>query len=108
MIRPIRSTFFFNLIPSLGLLLAGPIAMAIRYRRRPRESEAWRLAGLSLAAFGIGALLWALILYGGWTAQTVIHQGSYLLPLLGIVGCALGLRASYPRFGLWWLGLNAA
>lgn len=106
-IRPIRSTFFFNLIPSLGLLLAGPIAMAIRYRRRPGESEAWRLACLSLAAFGIGAVLWALILYGGGTAQTVIHQGSYLLPLLGIVGSTLGLRASYPRFALWWLGLNA-
>jgi hypothetical protein len=107
-VRPIRATFFFNLIPSLGLLLAGPIAMAIRCRRRPRESEAWRLACLCLAAFGIGTLLWALIMYGGATAQTVIHQGSYLLPLLGIVGCVLGLRASYPRFGLWWLGVNAA
>lgn len=105
--RPIRSTFFFNLIPSLGLLLLGPIAMALRFRRRPREPESWRLACLCLAAFGIGVVLWALIMYGGSTAQTVIHQGSYLLPLLGIVGCALGLRASFPRFGLWLLGINA-
>ncbi len=106
-IRPVRSIFFFNLVPSLGLLLIGPIAMAIRHRRRSREPAAWRLACLCLATFAIGAVLWALILYGGFAAQTVIHQGSYLLPLLGIVGCALGLRASFPRFALCWLGLNA-
>jgi hypothetical protein len=106
-IRPIRSIFFYYLIPSLGLLLAGPVAMAIGYRRRGRDPDEWRLALICLAVFGLGALAWALIMFGGSVAQAVIHQGSYLLPVIGIAGCAIGLRAVFPRFACWWLGLNA-
>jgi hypothetical protein len=106
-VRPIRSIFFYYLLPSLGLLLAGPVAMAIGYRRRGRDPDEWRLSLWCFAAFGIGALGWALIMFGGHIAQTVIHQGSYLLPILGIVACAVGLRSIYPRFACWWLGLNA-
>jgi hypothetical protein len=106
-VRPLRSTFFFNLIPSLGLLLLGPVAMAIGRRRRGRRPEDWATAATLLVAFGLGVVLWALIQYGGSTAQTVIHQGSYLLPALGLLGCAIGLRAVWPRFAIGWLGLNA-
>jgi hypothetical protein len=106
-VRPFRSIFFYYLVPSLGLLLAGPLAMAIGYRRRGRDPDAWRLALWSFAVFGIGVLAWGLIMFGGRVAQSVIHQGSYLLPLIGIVACAVGLRAVYPRFACWWLGLNA-
>ncbi len=106
-VRPVRSIFFFNLVPSLGLLLLGPVAMAIGWRRRGHDPAEWRLAAMCLATFGLGAVLWALIQYGGAVAQTSIHQGSYLLPVIGICGCAVGLRAVYPRFACWWLGLNA-
>ena len=106
-VRPVRSIFFFNLVPSLGLLLLGPVAMAIGWRHRGRDPAEWRLAAMCLAVFGLGAVLWALIQYGGAVAQTSIHQGSYLLPIIGICGCAVGLRAAYPGFACWWLALNA-
>lgn len=112
-VRPLRSTFFFNLIPSLGLLLLGPVAMAIGWRRRRRdvddESAAdCRAALMLLGTFALGVVLWALIQWGGSTAQTVIHQGSYLLPAIGLAGCAIGLRAVWPRFAIGWLALNLA
>lgn len=106
-VRPIRSIFFFNLVPSLGLLLAGPLAMTIGYRRRGRDPAEWKLALACLTVFAIGAVTWALIMFGGSVAQTSIHQGSYLLPVIGICGCAVGLRAVFPRFACVWLALNA-
>jgi len=106
-VRPIRSIFFFGLVPSLGLLLLGPLAMAIGYRRRGRDPAEWKSALTCLAVFAIGAVAWALIMFGGSVAQTVVHQGSYLLPVIGICGCAVGLRAVFPRFACAWLALNA-
>lgn len=106
-VRPLRSTFFFNTLPSLGLLLLGPVAMAISWRRRrSRDPDDWKAATTVLAMFVLGLVLWALIQWGGWTATTVIHQGSYLLPVLGLAGCALGLRAAWPRFATGWIALN--
>lgn len=106
-VRPLRSIFFFNLIPSLGLLLLGPVAMAIGWRRRrSRDLDDWKGATVVLGTFALGTVLWALIQWGGWTATTVIHQGSYLLPALGLAGCALALRAAWPRFAIGWLALN--
>ena len=106
-VRPLRSTFFFNLLPSLGLLLLGPVAMAIGWRRRrARDRDDWKAATTVLGTCALGVVLWALIQWGGWTATTVIHQGSYLLPALGLAGCALALRAALPRFAIGWLALN--
>jgi hypothetical protein len=106
-VRPLRETSFFNLIPSLGLLLLGPVAMAIGWRRRrARDQVEWKAATTVLGTFLLGIVLWALIQWGGWTATTVIHQGSYLLPALGLAGCALALRATWPRFAVGWLALN--
>jgi hypothetical protein len=102
-VRPIRSIFFFNLVPSLGLLLLGPVAMAIGWRRRGARPDEWQAAAILLGTFALGVVLWALIMFGGAAAQTVIHQGSYLLPAIGLVGCAIGLRAVWPRFATWWL-----
>jgi len=105
--RPLRTIFFFNLVPSLGLLLLGPVAMAIGWRgRRSRDQDDWKAAAVTLATFALGAVLWALIQWGGATATTVIHQGSYLLPALGLTGCTLALRAAWPRFAIGWLALN--
>jgi hypothetical protein len=105
-VRPLRTIFFFNLLPSLGLLLLGPVAMAIGWRRRGRDPTEFGAALTLFGAFGLCTLLWALIMFGGSAAQTVIHQGSYLVPILGMGACAIGLRAVWPRFACWLLALN--
>jgi hypothetical protein len=104
-VRPLRTITFFNLIPSFGLLLLGPVAMAIGWRRRGRDPTEFGAALTLLGAFALCTLLWALIMFGGSAAQTVIHQGSYLPPILGMAACAVGLRAVWPRFAIWWLAL---
>lgn len=94
----IRNVIFFNLIPSLGLLLLGPVAMALAWRRRRRDSADWSFALACFAAFLIGAAAWGLLVIGNVNDRTSIHIGSYLVPILGICGCVAGLRAACPRF----------
>jgi hypothetical protein len=96
-VKAIRAVDFFYLLPSLGLLLLGPVAMALRWRRGPREEPEWSFALLCFAAFGIGAVVWGLLIIGGDPARTSIHVGSYLVPILGICGCVAALRATLPR-----------
>ena len=103
----IRTILFLNLLPSLGLLLLGFVAMAVGWRRRGREPAEWGLAVSCLLAFAIGAVAWALLLFGGTRASTVIHQGSLAIPIFGICAAAVGVRAVFPRFGAWLLGVNA-
>jgi len=81
--------------------------MAVGWRRRGRDPAEWGLATSCLLAFAIGAIAWALLLFGGTRASTVIHQGSLLLPILGLCAAAVGVRAVFPRFGAWLLGANA-
>lgn len=103
----IRNVLFFYLLPSLGLLLVAPVAM-VAARRRPRASPAeWRFALTCFATFSLGAAAWGLLMFGGDGAQTVIHQGSYLLPILGFCGAVVGLRASFPRFAVGVTVVNA-
>jgi hypothetical protein len=104
----IRNVFFFNLLPSLGLLLLGPIAMALAWRRGRRDSQDWRFALACLGAFLIGCIAWALLVIGNENDRTVIHIGTYLIPILGICGCVAALRASLPRFAVPYLVVAAA
>lgn len=106
-VKSIRAVNFFYLLPSLGLLLLGPVAMAIGWRRGRREEPEWRFALLCFAAFGIGAIVWGLVIIGGPPASTSIHVGSYLIPILGICGCVAGLRAAAPRLAIPYLLLVA-
>lgn len=106
-LREVRGISFLYLIPSLGLLLLGPVAMAVR-RGRVRSSPAeWRFALACFAIVALGCLAWALVLFGNGPSRTVIHVGSYLIPVLALCGAAVGLRASFPRFAVWYLGANA-
>lgn len=90
-VHDLRFNQTFRLLPALGLLALGPIVLALvlAFRigagRRPRRDDAtleW-----SLALFlGLTIVLWALVLFG--PNYTVLHQGSYLTPVLAFVLCA--------------------
>ena len=107
-VKSLRALNFFYLLPSLGLLLLGPLAMAATWRRGRRGEPEWRFALACLAAFAIGAVVWGLLIIGGEPARTSIHIGSYLIPILGICGCVAGLRAAAPRFAVPYLLVAAA
>jgi hypothetical protein len=103
----LRGIAFYHLLPSLGLFLLGPLAMlAARRRGRLRATE-WSFALTSFAVVLVGAVVWGLLLFGNDESRTVLHQGSYLLPLLGLVGAVAGLRATFPRFALWFVPIAA-
>lgn len=106
-LRETRTNLFYNLLPSLGLLLIAPLAMLLG-RDRGRGSPAeWRLALSCFAVLALGALFWGLVMFGNEASRTVLHQGSFLLPVLGLCGAVCGLRATYPRAALWFVGLAA-
>jgi hypothetical protein len=106
-LRAIRTIFFFNLLPGLGLLLVVPVAMALAWRRDGGRSAEWSFALVCLGAFLLGAIGWGLLMFGGLAAETVVHQGSYLLPVLGLCGAVAGLRAGFPRFAVGVTVVNA-
>lgn len=107
-IRAVRGMSFFYLLPSLGLLLLAPMAMAWQWQRRRLDPVEWGFALTCMAIFLIGIAGWGLISFGNIAARTIIHFGTYMLPLIGIVGCVAGLRAAFPRFALYYVGLSAA
>ncbi len=94
----VRVVFFYQLFPSLGLLLIVPIVMALARRRGRLRPEEWRLARSCWAVVAIGALAWGLIMFGNLSARAVLHAGSFAIPLLAFCGAVLGLRATFPRF----------
>jgi hypothetical protein len=106
-IRDVRDLFFFNLLPSLGLLLLVPVAMVFGRTRGRLAADEWRFALTCFAALAAGAVAWALLLFGNPPARTILHAGSYLLPVLGFCGAVAGVRAVAPRFGTWFVGIAA-
>jgi len=96
-LRAVRSILFLYLLPSLALLLIAPAVMLARRRDRARDPVEWRFALTCFAVVAVGALFWGLVLFGIEPARTVIHVGSFALPILGIAGCVVGLRAVAPR-----------
>jgi len=106
-VRAVRGLFFFYLLPSMGLLLFAPAVMLAARLRGWRDGAEWRLALTCFSAFAIGAVAWGLLLFGGVNDRTVLHVCSYLLPLLGICGAVVGLRAAFPRFALYFVGIAA-
>jgi hypothetical protein len=104
-VEAVRGVNFFYLLPSMGLFLLAPFAMAFAAARRTRGDPAeWAFALTCFLVFAAGSLLWALIVFGSIDLRAVIHVGSYLLPILGMAGAVAGMRAAFPRFSLFYVG----
>lgn len=102
----IRDLRFFSLIPFLGLLLIALPAMAVGRRRAGRDEREWRFSLLCFGFFALACLAWGLLLFGTPDARATIHVGSLAVPLLGLVGCVVGLRSVFPRLAAWLVGVN--
>jgi hypothetical protein len=98
-IMALRLVRFFGLLPLLGFLLLGPLAMLIaRLRGRPGGPD-WRFGVLGLGFAALACLVWVLLMFGGPNASTIVHQGSLAVPLLAICACVAGACAVDFRFG---------
>jgi hypothetical protein len=106
-LRWIRIVLFYCLLPSLGLFLAAPVVMALARRRGRRNPREWNFALTCFGILGVGAIAWGLILFGNLPARAVLHAGSFALPVLGLCGGVAGLRATFPRFAIYYVGLSA-
>lgn len=95
--RAVRVIDFRYLLPSLGLLLVGPLALAARGRDAGRSPVERRFAFTALGCAGIGCLIWALLLFGEPQSRTSLHLGSFLIPVLALCGAIAALRTAWPR-----------
>jgi len=107
-LEAVRTVLFFDLFPSLGLLLLAPLAMIAAHRRRRERAEEWNFALICFAVLIVGAIAWGLLLFGNAAGRTVMHAGSFALPIFGFCACVAGLRASFPRFATWYVAISAA
>ena len=106
-VRELRNLFFFHLLPSLGLLLLALPAMALGRRRGRDRTEEWSFALRCFFVFAVGSVAWGLLLFGNLPSRTVVHAGTYMIPLIGMCGAVAGLRATLPRFATWWVAVAA-
>jgi len=105
----LRLPRFYDVLPFLGLLLIGPLAMAVAWlrRRRPRGPD-WDFALFGIAFSALACLVWALLMFGGPDSKAVIHQGSLAVPLLALCACVTGACAVDRRLGLGLVVANVA
>jgi hypothetical protein len=106
-LRWIRIILFFGLLPGFGLLLVAPLVMALARRRGRRNQLEWSFALTCFAVVAVGSITWGLILFGNLPARTVLHAGTFALPILGFCGAVAGLRAAFPRFAIYYVGFSA-
>jgi hypothetical protein len=106
-IARLRLPRFFAVLPFLGILLVGPLAMLwARVRGRPDGPE-WRFALTGFGFCAVSLLFWVLLMFGNKGSMATIHVGSLVVPLLAAVACVLGAYACYPRFAVGLATLNA-
>ena len=103
----IRTNLFYGLLPSLGLLLIAPVVMLAGRRRGRLNPAEWSFSLTCFAILILGAIVWGLLMFGNEASRTVLHQGSFVLPVLGFCGAVCGLRAVLPRFAVYFVGLSA-
>lgn len=108
-VEDLRWVRFLALLPCIGLLLLGPLAMAVRAVREragPRSPE-WRfaLSGGLLAL--VTAVFWVLVMFGNSNSVAILHQGSLALPVLGICACVAAAYAASRWFAIGLVAINA-
>ena len=108
LIKEVRQWFFFSFLPALGLLAIAPFAMLAARRRARRDSADWDFAVACWAVVAAGCLVWGLLMFGNLPARAINHVGSYALPILAFCGAVAGLRATFPRFAVYWTAAAAA
>ena len=102
----VRLYEFFEFLPMLGLLLIGPIAMAIRRRHRESEDD-WRFAIQTLVFVGIGLIFWALLQWGTpGSSSTIIHAGTLAIPLAAMAACVIGAASVSTRLAIAVVAIN--
>ena len=113
-VEDVRWVRFLALLPLLGLMLLGPLAMAVRALRErtsteragPRTPE-WRFAvSAGLLALGT-AVFWLLVMFGNSNSVAIIHQGTLALPVLALCACAVAAYAAWPPFAIGLVGVNS-
>ena len=105
----LRLPRFFDLLPFLGLLLLGPVAMAVAWLRGRRpDGPDWRFAVVGLGFSAVATLVWVLMMFGTLAGTAIIHVSSYALPLLALSACVAGACAVDRRFGAALVGVNVA
>jgi hypothetical protein len=103
-IREFRLLGFFFWLPSIGLLLLGPVAMLFFFRRRDRAGPEWGFALRCFLVAVLGMVSFGLLIFGGPVDPPVAYITSYMLAIVAMAGCVAGLRSVLPRFAIWWVG----
>ncbi len=107
-VSAIRESRFSHLLWAFGVLILGLPVIALGARRgRPPEGPEWSFARACLFVFGVGAVIWGLVMFGNVTGRAIVISGSLALPLIGIAGIVAGLRAVRSRWAEWLVGINA-
>lgn len=106
-LRELRTILFFFLLPSLGLLIIAPLLMLSGRRRGRERPDDWSFALTCWLIVAVGAFCWGLLLFGDLPSRTVLHAGTFALPVLALCGCVAGLRATFPRFAIYYVAVSA-
>jgi hypothetical protein len=108
-IEDVRFVRFYGLLPFLGFLLLGPLALAIRAAvdRGGGCGPEWRFVLRAGALAVFAALFWALLMFGNPIAEAVMHQGCLAVPLIGIAVCIAAAYAVDSRFAFGLVAFNA-
>jgi hypothetical protein len=102
----LRGISFLSLAPALGVLTLGiPCLGWILLRRGRRTAEGSAAARAWLCALLV-VPVWTLLMFG--PAETKLHQGTYLLPLLAAAGSLLAAWAVAPALAAVLCALHAA
>lgn len=107
-IENLRFVRFYGLLPFLGFLLLGPLALAIRAAvdRGGGRGPEWRFV-VRAGALALGAtLFWALLMFGNEISEAVLHQGCLAVPLIAVAVCIAAAYAVGPRFALGLVAFN--
>jgi hypothetical protein len=108
-VEDLRWVRFLALLPCIGLLLLGPLAMAVRAVREragPRSPE-WRFAISGGLLALVTAVFWLLVMFGNSNSVAILHQGSLAVPVLAICACVAAAYAASRWFATALVAVNA-